>query len=73
MKILVLISVLLFSITSFAADKISRENPRKAFKKTSKGLKREKCIGKGAHIGGNNGKVFMGGYLKFWKENLIFN
>ena len=52
-------------------DKISRENPRKAFKKTIKGLKREKCIGKGAHIGGDHGKIFMRKYLKFWKENLI--
>jgi len=52
-------------------DKISRENPRKAFKKTIKGLKREKCIGKGAHIGGDHGKIFMRRYLKFWKENLI--
>ena len=36
-----------------------------------KGLKLEKCIVKGAHIGGNKGKVFMGEYISFWKENLI--
>ena len=50
-------------------DKISRENPKKAFKKIFKGLKREKCIGKGAHIGGD--KIFMREYLNFWKKNLI--
>jgi len=52
-------------------DKISRENPKKAFKKMIKGLKLEKCIGKGAHIGGNKGKVFMSEYLKFWRDNLL--
>ena len=52
-------------------DKILRENPKKAFKKMIKGLKREKCIGKGAHIGGNKGKVFMEEYLSFWKTNLV--
>ena len=52
-------------------DKISRENPKKAFKKMIKGLKLEKCIEKGAHIGGNKGKVFMSEYLDFWKKNLI--
>ena len=52
-------------------DKISRENPKKAFKKMIKGLKLQKCIGKGAHIGGNKGKVFMSEYLSFWKKNLI--
>ena len=36
-----------------------------------KGLKLEKCIEKGAHIGGNKGKVFMSEYLDFWKKNLI--
>ena len=52
-------------------DKISRENPKKAFKKIIKGFKSEKCIGKGAHIGGNKGYLFMREYLSFWKKNLI--
>ena len=51
-------------------DNILRENPKKAFKKMMKGLKLEKCIVKGAHIGGNKGKVFMSEYLDFWKKNL---
>jgi len=52
-------------------DKISRENPKKAFKAIFKGLKSEKCIGKGAHVGGDNGKIFMPEYLSFWKKSLI--
>ena len=52
-------------------EKISRENPKKAFKKMMKGFKSTKCIGKGAHIGGNKGKIFMPEYLSFWKKNLI--
>jgi len=52
-------------------DKISKENPKAAFKKIFKGLKREKCIGKGAHVGGDNGKIFMPEYLSFWKKSLI--
>ena len=36
-----------------------------------KTFKNTKCIGKGAHIGGNKGKIFMPEYLNFWKKNLI--
>ena len=52
-------------------NKISRENPKKAFKEIFKGLKSEKCIGKGAHVGGDKGKIFMPEYLSFWKKSLI--
>ena len=38
-----------------------------------KGLKLQKCIGKGAHIGGNKGKVFMSEYLSFWKLGLEYS
>ena len=50
---------------------ISRKNPRKAFKTVFKGLKKEKCLGKGVTEGGNHGKTFMPEYLAFWKENLL--
>ena len=50
---------------------ISRKNPRKAFKTIFKGLKKEKCLGKGVTEGGNHGKTFMPEYLAFWKENLL--
>ena len=40
-------------------------------KKKHKGFKSEKCIGKGAHIGGKKGKLFMPEYLSFWKKSLI--
>ena len=36
-----------------------------------KGLKKEKCIGKGVTEGGNHGKTFMPEYLAFWRENLL--
>ena len=52
-------------------NELSRKNPRKAFKTMFKGLKKEKCIGKGVTEGGNHGKTFMPEYLAFWKENLL--
>ena len=52
-------------------NELSRKNPRKAFKTMFKGLKKEKCIGKGVTEGGNHGKAFMPEYLAFWKENLL--
>ena len=52
-------------------NEISRKNPRKAFKTIFKGLKKEKCLGKGVTEGGNHGKTFMPEYLAFWKENLL--
>ena len=50
---------------------LSRTNPRKAYQLYLKGLKKEKCIGKGVSEGGNHGKTFMPEYLAFWKENLL--
>jgi len=52
-------------------NELSRKNQRKAFKTMFKGLKKEKCIGKGVTEGGNHGKTFMPEYLAFWKENLL--
>ena len=52
-------------------NNLSRENPRKAYKTILKGLKKEKCIGKGVTEGGNHGKTFLPEYLAFWEENLL--
>ena len=41
------------------------------FKKVFKILKGEKCIKRGAHVGGNHGDEYMPQFINFFKENLL--
>ena len=43
----------------------------KTFKKVFKILKGEKCIKRGAHVGGNHGDEYMPQFINFFKENLL--
>ena len=45
--------------------------PKKTFKKVFKILKGEKCIKRGAHVGGNHGDEYMPQFINFFKENLL--
>ena len=45
--------------------------PRKAFKKVFKIMKKEKCLSKGVTIGGQNQDVYMPQFINFFKENLL--
>ena len=44
---------------------------KKTFKKVFKILKGEKCIKRGAHVGGNHGDEYMPQFINFFKENLL--
>ena len=45
--------------------------PKKTFKKVFKILKKEKCIKRGAHVGGNHGDEYMPQFINFFKDNLL--
>ena len=45
--------------------------PEKTFKKVFKILEGEKCIKRGAHVGGNHGDEYMPQFINFFKENLL--
>jgi|TARA_B110000114_G_scaffold33208_1_gene34266 dienelactone hydrolase len=45
--------------------------PKKTFKKMFKILKSEKCLKRGAHVGGNHGDEYMPQFINFFKENLL--
>ena len=45
--------------------------PKKTFKKMFKILKGEKCLKRGAHVGGNHGDEYMPQFINFFKKNLL--
>ena len=51
--------------------KLLPQNLKKTFKKMFKILKGEKCLKRGAHVGGNHGDEYMPQFINFFKKNLL--